>query len=94
MVEDLHEGVAFLAARTGATVVPVGIGGSASVMPKGKKVPRPRHIHLVVGEPLQPPARTGGGRIVAEPGSTSSPRQLTQSIQDLYDRSVAVTGRY
>ena len=31
VVADLHEGVAFLAARTGATIVPVGIGGSATV---------------------------------------------------------------
>ena len=93
VVEDLHEGVAFLAARTGATVVPVGIGGSASVMPKGKRVPRPRHIHLIVGEPIPPPSRTGGGRI-----SRSRIHQLTEalatSIQDLYDRAVAVVGRY
>ena len=93
VVEDLHEGVAFLAARTGATVIPVGIGGSASVMPKGKRLPRPRHIHLVVGEPIAPPARTGGGRI-----SRSRIHQLTdaltESIQALYDRSVAVTKRY
>jgi 1-acyl-sn-glycerol-3-phosphate acyltransferase len=93
VVEDLHEGVAFLAARTGATVVPVGIGGSASVMPKGKRLPRPRHIHLVVGRPLDPPARTGGGRV-----SRSTIHRLTEelnaSLQDLYDRSVAATGRY
>ncbi len=93
VVEDLHEGVAFLAARTGAVVIPVGIGGSASVMPKGKKVPRPRHIHLVVGKPLLPPARTGAGRV-----SRSTIHRLTEeldaSLQDLYDRSVAATGRY
>jgi 1-acyl-sn-glycerol-3-phosphate acyltransferase len=93
VVEDLHEGVAFLAARTGATVIPVGIGGSASVMPKGKKIPRPQHIHMEVGEPLPPPTRTGGGRI-----SRSRTHQLTEaltaSIQDLYDRAVGVTGRY
>jgi len=93
VIEDLHEGVAFLAARTGATVVPVGIGGSASVMPKGKRLPRPRHIHLIVGRPIAPPARTGGGRV-----SRGTIHQLTEelnaSLQDLYDRSVAVTGRY
>jgi 1-acyl-sn-glycerol-3-phosphate acyltransferase len=93
VVEDLHEGVAFLAARTGATVVPVGIGGSASVMPKGKRLPRPRHIHLVVGEPIAPPERTGGGRI-----SRSRIHQLTEAlaeeVQTLYDRSVEVTRRY
>jgi 1-acyl-sn-glycerol-3-phosphate acyltransferase len=93
VVEDLHEGVAFLAARTGATVVPVGIGGSASVMPKGKRIPRPRHIHLVVGRPIAPPARTGGGRI-----SRSATHGLTEDLktelQDLYDRSVGIVGRY
>jgi 1-acyl-sn-glycerol-3-phosphate acyltransferase len=93
VIEDLHEGVAFLAARTGATVVPVGIGGSASVMPKGKRLPRPRHIHLIVGRPIAPPARTGGGRV-----SRSTIHRLTEelnaSLQDLYDRSVTVTGRY
>ncbi len=93
VVEDLHEGVAFLAARTGATVIPVGIGGSASVMPKGSRLPRPRHIHLEVGEPLPSPARTGGGRV-----SRSRTHELTEalaaSIQKLYDRAVTVTGRY
>ena len=93
VIEGLHEGVAFLAARTGATVVPVGIGGSASVMPKGKRLPRPRHIHLIVGRPIAPPARTGSGRI---PRSTihKLTEELTASLQDLYDRSVGVTGRY
>jgi len=93
VVADLHEGVAFLAARTGATVVPVGIGGSASVMPKGTRIPRPRHIHLEVGEPLSPPERTGSGRV-----PRSRIHQFTETLaaalQELYDRSVEVTGRY
>ena len=93
VVQDLHEGVAFLAARTGATVVPVGIGGSASVMPKGKRVPRPRHIHLIVGRPLAAPARTGSGRVSRSTIHTLT-EELTASLQDLYDRSVAATGRY
>jgi 1-acyl-sn-glycerol-3-phosphate acyltransferase len=85
--------ILFLAARTGATVIPVGIGGSASVMPKGKKIPRPEHIHLVVGEPISAPERTGSGRV---PRSRihQLTEELTRSIQDLYDRAVTVTGRY
>jgi 1-acyl-sn-glycerol-3-phosphate acyltransferase len=93
VVGDLHEGVAFLSARTGATVVPVGIGGSASVMPKGKKIPRPRHIHLVVGTPIPPPVRSDAGRV-----PRSRIHQLTEalaaSIQELYDQAVSITGRY
>ena len=76
VVEDLHEGVAFLAARTGATVVPVGIGGSASVMPKGK---------TAAAAPAHPP---GGGRAHRTPdphrrraGSRSSRiHQLTEEL--------------
>ncbi|MHB1517021.1 MAG: lysophospholipid acyltransferase family protein [Acidimicrobiales bacterium] len=93
VVEDLFEGVAFLAARTGATVVPVGIGGSASVMPKGSRIPRPRHIQLVVGEPMPPPERTGTGR----PSRSEIHRRtelLAQTLQTLYDRAVASAGRF
>jgi 1-acyl-sn-glycerol-3-phosphate acyltransferase len=93
VVEELHEGVAFLAARTAATVIPVGIGGSASVMPKGKRLPRPRHVHLIVGDPIPPPSRTGGGRI-SRTRTHQLTEELTASIQGLYDRSVGVTGRY
>ncbi|MGH9081526.1 MAG: lysophospholipid acyltransferase family protein [Acidimicrobiales bacterium] len=93
VIEDLHEGVAFLAARTGATVVPVGIGGSASVMAKGSRLPRPRHIHLIVGRPIPPPERTGGGRI-SRSRTHQVTERLTRTLQDLYDRSVAATGRY
>jgi 1-acyl-sn-glycerol-3-phosphate acyltransferase len=93
VVEDLHEGVAFLAARTGATVVPVGIGGSASVMPKGTRIPRPRHIHLEVGEPIAPPERTGAGRMPRSRIHRLT-EELATSLQELYDRAVEVTGRY
>jgi hypothetical protein len=62
-------------------------------MPKGKRIPRPRHIHLVVGTPISAPERTEGGRI---PRSTLHrfTDRLTASIQDLYDRAVTATGRY
>ncbi|HWD51736.1 MAG TPA: lysophospholipid acyltransferase family protein [Acidimicrobiales bacterium] len=93
VVTDLHEGVAFLAARTGAAVVPVGIGGSASVMPKGAKFPRPLHIHLVVGDPIAAPARTDAGRVPRSQLHAMT-EELTTTIQELYDRSVASTGRY
>jgi 1-acyl-sn-glycerol-3-phosphate acyltransferase len=92
VVKDLLEGVAFLALRTGATIVPVGIGGSASVMPKGSHLPRPRHIHLVVGESITVPPPAARGRV-----SRSRTHQLTEqlatSIQQLYDRALTVAGR-
>lgn len=91
LVRDLHEGVAFLAARTGATIVPLGIGGSASVMPKGSHLPRPHHIHVVVGEPIEVPVPAGGR--VPRRRVHELTEQLTGSIQQLYDRARAVAGR-
>ncbi|HXW38417.1 MAG TPA: lysophospholipid acyltransferase family protein [Acidimicrobiales bacterium] len=92
VVTDLHEGVAFLAARTGATIVPVGIGGSASVMPKGSHLPKPHHIHLVVGQPIEVPAPTGPGR-VPRSRTHEITEQLAASIQQLYERALAAAGR-
>ncbi|HEX4244671.1 MAG TPA: lysophospholipid acyltransferase family protein [Acidimicrobiales bacterium] len=90
-VDELHEGAAFLAARTGATIVPVGIGGTVSVMPKGTRYPRPSKVHIIVGTPLAAPERSAGGRV-----PRSQVHKLTEdlatSIQDLYQRAVATTG--
>ncbi len=91
-VGELHEGAAFLAARTGAVVVPVGIGGTATVMPKGKKLPRPRKVAVVVGEAMPAPDRGPGGR-VARSRVHALTEQLRGRIQDLYDLAVAAAGR-
>ena len=73
-VADLFDGPAFIAARTGAPIIPVGIGGSERVMPKGSKMLRPKKVVLVVGAPIQPPVSTGRvpRRVV---------RELTESLQ-------------
>jgi len=57
-IEDLMEGATFLSARTGAPIVPIGIGGSDLAMPKGSTIPKPYTIHVVIGPALPPPART------------------------------------
>jgi 1-acyl-sn-glycerol-3-phosphate acyltransferase len=54
-VEPLHDGAMFIAARTGAIVVPVGISGTDRALPDGAKFPRPLKIHVVVGAPITPP---------------------------------------
>ena len=43
VIEDLMEGATFLSARTGAPIVPIGIGGSDLAMPKGSAIPKPLH---------------------------------------------------
>ena len=68
VVEDLHEGAAFLAARTGAAIVPIGIGGTAEAMPKGSKFVRPVKVHIVVGPPIARARALGPGPGAAQPG--------------------------
>lgn len=87
-VDGLLEGAAFLAARTGASIVPVGIGGSDIAMPKGKLLPRHLPITVVVGEALPAPARTGTGRV---PRSVvhATTESLRQAIQAVYDEARA-----
>jgi 1-acyl-sn-glycerol-3-phosphate acyltransferase len=83
-VEELHEGAAFLAARTGAPIVPIGIGGSAAAMPKGSKMVHPVKIHLVVGTPLAAPARSARGRVPRHQVHALT-EDLRAELQRLYD---------
>jgi len=59
-------GVALLARRTGALVVPVGITGTERSMPLGKTLPEPVKVRVRFGEPLRPADAGGGGRAARE----------------------------
>jgi cytidylate kinase len=53
-LQRAKDGVAMLALRTGAPVVPIGIADSDRVWPKGRKLPRPGgRITVTVGRPFQ-----------------------------------------
>jgi len=84
VIENLHEGAAFLAARTGAPIVPIGIGGTAEAMPKGSKFVRPVKVHLVVGPPLPAPERSARGRVPRTQVHALT-EQLNAELQRLYD---------
>ena len=76
VVEDLREGVSYLALRAGVPIVPVGIGGSERAMPRGSAIPRPRRVDLVVGEPIWPPATeppADSGESSADGGDAEQP---------------------
>jgi 1-acyl-sn-glycerol-3-phosphate acyltransferase len=76
VVHELFEGAAYVAARTGVPIIPVGIGGSERAMQKGNKLPRPVKVHVVVGRPIEPPARGESGRV-----SRKAVHALTEELQ-------------
>jgi 1-acyl-sn-glycerol-3-phosphate acyltransferase len=50
-LQAARDGVAVLAIRTGAPILPVGIGGSSGVWPRGQKLPHPGgHVTVRVGQ--------------------------------------------
>ena len=85
MISELHDGAMFVAARTGAVVVPVGIGHTERAMPKGAKFPRPVRVRIVIGEPIMPPQSTGRP---SRTQITDSSEQLRLALQDVYSESM------
>jgi 1-acyl-sn-glycerol-3-phosphate acyltransferase len=82
VLHPLFDGPAFIAARTGAPIVPVGIGGSEGVMPKGSKLIRPKKIVIVIGKPIRPPAPEG--RVVRRAVKDLT-EQLKSELQQVFD---------
>jgi 1-acyl-sn-glycerol-3-phosphate acyltransferase len=81
-VEDLHDGAMFIAARQGAVVVPVGIGGTERALPKGAKFPRITKTSVVVGNPIQAPRSEGR---VSRSQLAEATKQLQAGLQEAYD---------
>ena len=90
-VEDLYDGTAYVAARAGVPLVPVGIGGSDAAMPVGARFIRPRKIVLVVGEPIVPPTGDGSGRVPRRVIRQLT-EQLQADVQRLYDEARTAAG--
>jgi 1-acyl-sn-glycerol-3-phosphate acyltransferase len=91
VVEDLFDGTAYVAARTGVPLVPVGIGGSDEAMPVGSKLIRPHKIVVVVGEPIPAPASDGTGRVKRREIRELTAR-LQKDVQALYDEARRLAG--
>ncbi len=84
-VSPLHDGAVFVASRTNAKIVPVGIGGSDRAMPLGAKLPRPTKIRIVVGAAIDPP--TSPGRVARSAISAKS-EELRAALEAVYAQSL------
>jgi 1-acyl-sn-glycerol-3-phosphate acyltransferase len=81
-IAELFAGAAYLSVKFGVPIVPVGIGGSEHILPKGKLFPRPHRVAVSVGKPLQPPPLEGRARRSAAKLLTE---QLQTSLQACFD---------
>lgn len=90
-VQELFDGPAYIQARTGAPIVPVGIGGSEEAMPRGAKFIRPRRVVLCIGPPLPVPDKNDKGRV---PRRAVRERtvELHGVLQELFDRARRLAG--
>lgn len=89
-VEPLHDGAMFIAARTGAAVVPVGIAGSDRALPDGAKFPRPVKVRVVIGTALAPltfEGRPSRSQIAAKT------EELRSALEQVYSESLGSESR-
>lgn len=87
LVGEVFDGAAFLAARTGAKVVPIGIAGTEAAMPPGAKLPKRVRVAIVVGEPMVVPvSETGRLSLSARRAFT---RDLRDTLQRVFDEAQA-----
>jgi len=93
VVQPLFDGAAYMALKAGVPIVPVGIGGSEAVMPKGARLIRPAKVHVLIGEPVFPPASVSGSR-VPRAAVRDVTAELHTTLQHLFDEATArVTNR-
>ena len=83
-VVDLFDGAAWLASKTGARVVPVGIVGTGEALGEGSKFLRRSNVRIVVGEPMEFPVAIDGKRADREQlaGFTASLRVSLDQLQE------------
>ena len=75
VVEDLFDGVAYLALKEDVPILPVGIGGTEQILASGKILPRLHKVAVVVGEPILPTPSVAGAR------RRSEVRQVTETLR-------------
>lgn len=82
-VKPLMDGSAYIAVKAGVPIVPVGVGGSEAVMPKGAKFIRFKKCVLVVGEPIS--AQVDAEGRVPRSAVKDVTEQLSRQLQILFN---------
>lgn len=79
-----RSGIARIAARSGAPVMPVGIRGAHRSLPRHRLVPKPTRVRVHVGEPV---------RFPGAPLDDPLPSALRAFQNDLHDRVARLAGQ-
>lgn len=90
VVQEFFDGAAFIQSRTGVPIVPVGIGGSETAMPKGAKFIKPHRVRLVIGPPLL--ATEAEGPKAKRAAIKARTAELHGVIQELFDQAQVAAG--
>jgi 1-acyl-sn-glycerol-3-phosphate acyltransferase len=85
IVMPLFDGAAYVAVKAGVPIIPLGIGGSERVMPKGKKMIYPRKCVLIIGEPIT--ARVDETGRVSRSAVKELTEKLSVDLQRLFDEA-------
>ena len=88
-IQPLQPGAAYLALRAGVPIVPVAINGAEEIL-RTKKDPIPRfgRVAIVIGEPIQPEARTTG--VVPRDKVDALSARLSDALQQLFDEAATL----
>ncbi len=86
----MHAGPAFVSARAGVPLVPMGIAGTDHAMPGGSVCIRPTRVVMVVGEPIRPPVIEGR---VPRRAVADLTEELRLGMQACFDEAQRLAGR-
>lgn len=87
-VAGVFDGMSYLASKTGATIVPVGIAGTEKALPSGAKFLHRARTAVVVGEPIPAPQ----GRM-SRPALTAFSETVGAQLQAVFDEANEIIAR-
>ena len=90
LIQPLFDGAVFIAARAGVPIIPIGIGGSARVMPRHAKMIHPQKVHVVIGEPIH--TEVGESGRASRQTVKDTTEQLSIELQRLFDLAQSRVG--
>ena len=84
-VQELFDGAAYIALKTGVPIIPAGIAGTEDVMRSGSKAIRFKKCRMVIGKPIEV-ANLNGGRASRDQIAEVTIR-LQHELQNLLDQA-------